>query len=187
MDWVNAVIAALGVGVTGLVAWASTRTSRARRRAEEAQLALALLKARRESGEREGADGFMEARLTNTARFATAEFTRLMLNDGPGWWSTFGVLTYGVLLLIAAVLAPSSTAVVAFVSIAIVCIGYALVAVWVKRRRSRRLSEAGIHVPSLLELVEGERRDWQRIWTARREARSRRESAGRESDHASGE
>lgn len=171
MEIVNAVIAALGIGVTVLVAWASTRTTRARRRAEEAQLALNLLEASRSNGDRTDQDRLMEARLANAARLATTEFTRLMLDDGPSWWSIVPVAVYGVLVLGMASVTPSSGAAAIFVVIGIGCSVYAVVAVWLKKRRTRRLKEAGIHVPSIRELLEAERRDWSNVWAARRARR----------------
>ncbi|WP_460719843.1 hypothetical protein [Microbacterium aureliae] len=171
MEIVNAVIAALGIGVTVLIAWASTRTTRARRRAEEAQLALKLLEANLASEHRTDQDRLMEARLVNTARLATTEFTRLMLDDGPRWWSVVPVATYGVLLLVMSWVTPSSGAAAIFVAIGIGCFVYIVVAVWLKNRRARRLKEAGIHVPSIRELLDAERRDWSNILAARRARR----------------
>jgi Flp pilus assembly protein TadB len=171
VEIVNAVIAALGIGVTVLVAWASTRTTRARRRAEEAQLALTLLEANRSNDNRTDHDRLMEARLANAARFATTEFTRLMLDDGPRWWSIVPVAVYGVLVLVVASVTPSPGAAAVFVVIGIGCFAYSVVALWLKNRRARRLKEAGIHVPSIRELLEGERRDWSNIWAARRARR----------------
>jgi len=172
VEYVNGVIAALGVGVTIVVAWASTRTTRARRRAEEAQLALRLLEARREAAGAEGADRTLEVRLADTARFATVEFTRLMLDDGPRWWSILPVVGYGALLVVAAPFTPSPNGATVFIWIALLCFAFAGCAIWIKRRRARRLSDAGIHVASVSELIDAGRRDWTRVWSERRAARA---------------
>jgi hypothetical protein len=172
VEVVNAIIAGIGVGVTALVAWVSTRTTRARRRAEEAQLALNLLKAARGLGDESLAgDAQIATRLTDTARFATVEFTRLMLADGPRWWSILPVLSYGMLLLVAAAFTTSVNGATVFVWIAIVCFAYSGIAIWIKRRRSHRLTAAGIYVASVKELIEEERRDWARVLETRRAAR----------------
>lgn len=178
MEYVNAAVAALGIGVTIVVAWASTRTTRARRRAEEAQLALRLLEARRETVDAEDADHTLEVRLEDTARFATVEFTRLMLDDGPRWWSILPVLGYGALLLMAAPFTPSPNGATVFVCIALLCFAFSGCAIWIKHRRARRLSDAGVHVASLSELIDAERRDWTRVWAERRAARAAKKSSG---------
>ncbi|GAA1692418.1 hypothetical protein GCM10009808_06920 [Microbacterium sediminicola] len=172
MEIANALIAAVCIGVTILIAWASTRTTRARRRAEEAKLALKLLEANLASENRTDQDRLMEARLVNTARLATTEFTRLMLDDGPRWWSVVPVATYGVLLLVMSWVTPSSGAAAMFVAIGIGGFVYVIVAVRLKGRRARRLKEAGIHVPNIRELLDAERRDWSNVLAARRTRRA---------------
>ena len=125
----------------------------------------------------------LQARLANTVRFATVEFTRLMLDDGPRWWSILPVLSYGILLLVTAAFTPSPNAATVFVWIAILCFVFSGGAVWIKRRRSRRLIDAGIHVPTLREILIAERLDWSRVFAERRAARLRKSEGVVSEDH----
>jgi len=178
VELLNAAIAIFGVAVTILVAWSSTRSTRARRRAEEARLALELLK----SAESVGGDSTegqrsTRVRLQDTARFATTEFTRLMLDDGPRWWSILPAGAYGAMLIVATAFGPNAVGnSILFIVGAGFLIG-AVTAIWVKRRRSRRLMDAGVHVASITELLERERQDWTEVWKKRRAARTRRRSS----------
>lgn len=175
MDLLNALIAAAGVCVTGVVAWASTRTTRARRRAEEAQLATQLLDARRhgEGPVTREAD-LARQRLEHAARFATAEFTRLMLDDGPRWWSIIPVGAYGAALVFVAAFAPNPESAAVYSVVAAICAGYTGVALWIKRRRTRRLTDAGVPVPTIRELLQAERQEWIDVFAARRQRRRSR-------------
>lgn len=175
MDLLNALVALAGVCVTIVIAWASTRSTRARRRAEEAQLATQLLNSRREAENSSTADPTIDERLEHTARFATAEFTRLMLDAGPRWWSIIPVGAYGAALIVAAMFAPNPESAAVYSVVAAICAAYTGVALWIKRRRTRRLRDAGVPVPTIRELFRAERQEWIDVFEARRQ---RRRTAG---------
>jgi Flp pilus assembly protein TadB len=171
VDLLNALVALAGVCVTIVIAWASTRSTRARRRAEEAQLATQLLNSRREAESPSSADPAIDERLEHTARFATAEFTRLMLDAGPRWWSIIPVGAYGAALIVAGMFAPNPESAAVYSVVAAICAVYTGVALWIKRRRTRRLRDAGVPVPTIRELFRAERQEWIDVFEARRQRR----------------
>lgn len=167
--------------LSAAIAWGTTRSTRARRRAEEAHLALKLLEAAESSTAVSlRRDAELSARLSDSARFATVEFTRLMLADGPRYWTILPVLAYGVMLLVASAFTDVPNAVSVFTWIAVLCFVYAGSAFWVKRVRSKRLVAAGVHVPTARELLENEFSDWKRVFAERRARRNGARAAGQD-------
>ncbi|WP_298866850.1 hypothetical protein [uncultured Microbacterium sp.] len=143
MDLLNALIVTAGVCVTGLVAWSYTRTTRARYRAREAQIATQLLSARgKEQHPVTPEIRQARQRLEHTARRATTEFTRLVLDDGPPWWPLVPVGAYGAMLVGAVPFASSAGAEAVYIVGAATCTIYTASALWIKHRRTQRLKSA---------------------------------------------